>query len=309
MRFNLIQVQTVSGCNGNCVFCPSSYSWMKKHPGKMSDEDYVLVLERIRDFQPDFDGQFCPYLMNEPTLDEKLVERIKLVFEYFPKCCVEISTNAMKLTPKLAEELVEVITKYDKTGRSHIWISHHAINKETYETLMRRKNYAQTLNNIIEYLMINDGQIPTILRGSGASTDGSLIYFTEKEYHDYWVNIFKENALNPANVKVDYFLFHNRAGEVKMEEWKEANEFYRAIDKYHSFSCWRFISGLHVLYNLDIVACCMDYSCKYIWGNLKDQSLKEIWYGEKRKDFVDKATGLKPSDSDFICKRCMSVGG
>ena len=94
-----------------------------------------------------------------------------------------------------------------------------------------------------------------------------------------------------------------------MKEWEAANSFYRAIDKYHSFSCWRFISGLHVLYNLDVVVCCMDYSCKYIWGNLRTESIKEVWNGEKRRDFVDKATGLKPSDSDFICKHCMSVGG
>ena len=309
MKFNLIQVQTVSGCNGNCVFCPSSYSWMKKHPGKMSDEDYVLVLERIKEVQPNFDGQFCPYLMNEPTLDEKLIERIELAFEYFPKCNIEVSTNAMKLTPKLTEQLVEVITKNDKSRKSHVWISHHAIDKETYETLMRRQNYAQTLNNIIEYLMINDGQIITILRGSGASIDGSLVYFTEEDYHEYWVKIFKENNLNPANVKLDYYQFHNRAGEVKMKEWEAANSFYRAIDKYHSFSCWRFISGLHVLYNLDVLPCCMLYSCKPVWGNLREQSIKEIWNGEKRKDFVDKATGLKPSDPDFPCKRCMSVGG
>jgi len=309
MKFNLIQVQTVSGCNGNCIFCPSSYSWMKNHPGKMSDEDYILVLERIKEAQPDFDGQFCPYLMNEPTLDDKLIERIELAFKYFPKCNIEVSTNAMKLTPKLAEQLVDIITKNDKSRKSHIWISHHAINKETYESIMRRKNYAQILNNIIEYLMINDGQVITILRGSGASADGTITYFTEDEYHDYWVRIFKENNLNPANVKVDYFRFHNRAGEVKMKDWKEANEFYRAIDRYHPFSCWRFVSGLHVLYNLDVVVCCMDYSCRYIWGNLRKESIKEIWNGEKRRDFVDKATGLKPSNSNFICKRCMSVGG
>ena len=53
----------------------------------------------------------------------------------------------------------------------------------------------------------------------------------------------------------------------------------------------------------------MLYSCKPVWGNLREQSIKEIWNGEKRKDFVDKATGLKPSDPDFPCKRCMSVGG
>ena len=64
-------------------------------------------------------------------------------------------------------------------------------------------------------------------------------------------------------------------------------------------------------YVVDVYAVhnCMDYSHKNVWGNLKEQSLKEIWNGEKRKDFIDKAVGLKESDEDFICKKCLGVGG
>lgn len=306
--FSLIQLQTTSHCSGNCLICPYSTSWHKNNPGYMNDEDFENALQRIKDFEPDFDGQFCPYLMQDPLSDKNIIKRIEMIFKYFPKCYIEISTNAMLLTPKLSEEIIETILKYDKTNRSHIWLSHHAINKETFETLMQRKNYNKTLNNIIEYILINDGRIKTILRGSGASRDGSLFYFSGEDYQKYWQQIFSKNKLNPKNTQIDYFTFHNRAGNVKIGNW-DGNEFNRVIDEYHPFNCNRYISGLHVLYTSEIVPCCMTYNRESVWGNLKKQSLKEIWEGNIRQDFVDKAIGLKKSDNTFICKKCMSPNG
>jgi len=308
-QLNLIQVSTVSSCNGNCIICPAPHSWMAKHPGRMSDADFKLVLRRIKEYDPGFNGQFCPYLMNEPTLDKKLVQRVEQIFDYFPNCWVEISTNAILLTPKLFEEIINVITEWDKTGRSHIWISHHAINKQTYETIMQRTEYAKTLNNIVEYIMINDGRIQTRLRGGGASRDGSIFYFSADEYQNYWQKIFTENELNPKNIKVEYFTFHNRAGNVKMKDWEFGNTFGRLIDEYHPFYCNRYISALHVLHTCEIVPCCMVYNRESVWGNLKEQSLDKIWKGIKRQDFIDKATGLKKSDNEFICRRCIAPGG
>ena len=307
--FSLIQLQTTSHCPGNCAICGYANSWHKNNPGYMNDEDFENVLQKIKDFEPDFDGQFCPYLMQDPLSDKNIIKRIETIFDYFPKCYMEISTNAMLLTPKLSEEIIEILLKYDKTNRSHIWLSHHSINKETFETLMQRKNYNKTLNNIIEYAMINDGRIKTTLRGSGASRDGSLFYFSGEEYQKYWQQIFSKNKLNPKNTQIDYFTFHNRACNVKMKNWEFGDTFSRTIDEFHPFDCWRYRTGLHVMYNSDVICCCMEYSHKNVWGNLKKQSLKEIWNGEKRKDFIDKAVGLKESDDDFICKKCLGVGG
>ena len=308
-KFSLIQVQTTSACPGLCSICPYETSWHRKHPGYMSDDDFENVLGEIKEFDPHFSELFAPYLMQDFLTDRNIIKRIEMIFDYFPKCYMEISTNAMLLTPELSKEIVETILKCDKTNRSYIWLSHHSINKETFETLMQRKNYNKTLNNIIEYIMINDGRIKTTLRGSGASMDGSLFYFSGEEYQKYWQQIFSKNKLNPKNTQIDYFTFHNRAGNVKMKNWEFGNAFSRTIDKFHSFSCNRYISGLHILFDSSVVPCCMIYNKEEVWGNLKNQPLKEIWNGEKRKDFIDRAIGIKKSDENFICRRCMSPGG
>lgn len=307
-RFSIIQLQTTSLCPGCCLICPYSQSWHKRNPGYMSDGDFKNVLEKIREYDSDFDGQFCPYLMQDGLADKKIIERIEKIFKYFPKAFVEISTNAMLLTPELSEKLINVILKYDKTNRSHIWISHHAVNEETYKKIMQRNNYKQTLQNIIDYLKINKGRVPTEIRSSGASRDGSMKFFTQEETNTYWSNIIKTNEIVIKNLSVIYFTFHNRAGNVHLGNW-DGEEFFRLIDEYHPFNCWRYSSGLHIMYNSNVTCCCMNYSGEYIWGNLKEQSLKEIWDGEERQDFIDKATGLKKSEKEFICKKCIGVGG
>lgn len=306
--FQIIQIQTTSKCSGNCLICPYSTSWHKNNSGYMSDEDFEHVLLEIQKFNPNFNEHFSPYLMQDPLSDSKIVERIEKIFQVFPKCYIELSTNAMLLTPKLSEQIVETITKYDKTHRSQIWISHHAINKKTYEAMMRRKNYNKTLNNILEYLMINEGRLQTRIRGAGQSIDNTMFAFSQSDYNDFWTRIITENRIKPLNTAIEYFPFHNRAGNVHFGKW-DGNEFERTIDLYHPFTCNRYINGLHILYNSDVVCCCMDYFHKNVWGNLKIQSLKRIWKGKKRQNFVDKAIGLKKSNKNFICKKCFNPGG
>ena len=307
----LIQIMTTSKCPGNCKICPYSSSWHKNNPGYMNDEDFENVLQKIKDFEPDFDGQFCPYLMQDFLSDKNIIKRIETIFDYFPKCYMEISTNAMLLTPKLSEEIIETLLKYDKTNRSHIWLSHHSINKETFETLMQRKNYNKTLNNIIEYAMINDGRIKTTLRGSGASKDGSLFYFSGEEYQKYWQEIFSKNKLNPKNTQIDYFTFHNRAGNLKMKNWGFGDTFSRTINEFSSFDCWRYRTGLHILYNSEVVPCCLPkgsgiLTAEYRWKNIEEikkgddvithkgniQKVKNIF----KRNYSDKLYSFKTSN-------------
>lgn len=308
MKFNLIQIMTTSACSGNCAPCPYSYSWHKKNPGHMSDEEFIHVLDEIQTFDPNTSAKICLYLMQDPLSDPKIVERTETIFQYFPNCKYELSTNGMLLTPEISKQLVDVIKKYEKVKSSEIWLSHFAINPETYKTLMRRNNYQQTLQNIIDFLKINDGEIFVKFAGLGGSRDGILEYFNEKQYVEYINSILNREQITIKNLWISYFTFHNRAGNVRIKHW-DGTEFHRQIDFTHPFSCMRYIDSLHILYDGSVIACCMDYFKETVWGNLFEQTLKEIWEGQERKKFIEKAEGRIKSDYNFICKRCISPGG
>jgi len=271
----------------------------------MNDKEFTHVLNEIKDFDSNTTAKICLYLMQDPLTDPKIIERTAQVFEYFPNCSYELSTNAMLLTPELSKRLVEVIKKYNKVKQTEIWLSHFAINEETYKTLMRKNNYKETLQNIIDYLKINNGTLNTKIIGLGASRDGILFYFSQKQFVDHFSNIIKENNITTKNISIGYYTFHNRAGNVRLGHW-DGTEFHRSLI---GFNCWRYDTGLHILFDLSVISCCMNYKKEMEWGNLKEQSLKKIWNGKERKRFIEKAEGLIPSDYNFICKLCSSPGG
>jgi radical SAM protein with 4Fe4S-binding SPASM domain len=63
---------------------------------------------------------------------------------------------------------------------------------------------------------------------------------------------------------------------------------------------------LVVQWNGDVVACCRDYNAANKLGNVKDQSLKEIWNGVAAKRIRQQLRSGDYGDND-ICRRCMDI--
>src|SRR3989344_921553 len=55
------------------------------------------------------------------------------------------------------------------------------------------------------------------------------------------------------------------------------------FDKNKYYGCFWPYYMISILWNGDVVACCMNYDGKYILGNVKKESLKDIWNNEKTK--------------------------
>lgn len=307
MKLRLIQIQTTSICNARCIFCPYGNSWMIDHVGVMDWGLYENILRQIKDIDPDFSGRFCPYLMNEPFTDKDLDKRIELAYKYLPNMELEISTNAGVMFPNRMKKVVDTILKYNKNPNTKIIISHHGVDKESLEYIMKIP-YESTIRNIIEFLRYNNGRIPVTLKGLGVSMDENIGMFTEEEYNRYWNTIFHKYNIPPNNITIMYSSFHNRAGNVKMNEWKYSPKI-REIDKDHPFDCPRLHGMIHILFDGTVVSCCMDYLVEYPLGNVKEKSIVEIFKDKPWKDFYAMARGRKPSPDNFICKRCMSPGG
>ena len=308
MKLNLIQIQTASFCNARCIFCPYKNSWMIDNPGIMNLDTYINILEQISEIDGDFYGRFCPYLMNEPFMDKWLDRLIEIAYQYLPNMELEISTNAGVMKNDIMKRVVDIILKYNKNEKTKIKISHHGINKEMIEEIMKIP-YEQTLRNIMDYLEYNNGRIKTVIAGLGVSKDNSISLFTKEEYLNYWNDIFfKKNPKLSINTDIIYYPFHNRAGNVRMDDWRYAPKV-REIDKNHPFDCSRLHGTVHILWNGDVLPCCMDYNHEYPLGNIHEKKIVDIFRDKPWKDFYAMARGRKESPDNFICKRCMSPGG
>jgi tetratricopeptide (TPR) repeat protein len=296
-----VQIQTTSVCNGKCIMCPYLDSWHKANPGVMSDEVFERILETLRGVDV---GKLCMYLENEPLADPALLDRTERVIREIPFRLLEISTNAALLTEARAERLAGLLEKVPH----QIWISFHGMDKRTYEGIMGL-DFEQTLGRIMHFLRLaGDKGMDVVVRGSGEPVHESLRHefsFTEAQYRAFWQEQFaKNNLARPP--RVSYFRYHDRSGTIRRNNIRLQGN---VRDSLQGFYCPRVDSWLHFLYTGEMCICCMDYHREQIFGDIRRNSLPEILNGEAYKNMRDMAFGLKPSPSNFICKRCISPNG
>lgn len=101
--FDAVQIQTHTRCNFQCKFCP--HGKIELQHGEMSDETFQRVVEGLKELH--FAGDIYPYLMNEPLMDKRLVERVAALRKACPKARIWIDTNGSLATTELLDQLVK----------------------------------------------------------------------------------------------------------------------------------------------------------------------------------------------------------
>jgi molybdenum cofactor biosynthesis enzyme MoaA len=138
-----VQIQTVSGCNANCVFCPHKKTRLAIPLGHRMDWDlYRSVVDQCIDLGV---WRLSPYLMNEPMLDPELPERLAYIskrkkFWQFTK----INSHGGLLTERMAQGLLD-------SGLNKLHFSVQGLNPEVYWRVMHLK-LDKTLGHIDRFL-------------------------------------------------------------------------------------------------------------------------------------------------------------
>lgn len=303
-KLYLVQIQTTSACNASCVFCPYKDSWYKKNPGKMSDSLYLKILNDINSYDPDFNGKFCPYLMNEPFTDKKIIDKMQKAYDMLNNPFVALSTNAELLTDGKIDDLYEMFKINNFNGK--IGFTHYGTSMSSLEATMDI-NYEIALTNIIKTIEKFNGDMKISISTNTYSNDDSQRVRNQRDVLRYWHKIFKSHNLKKTNIKILPKVFHNRAGNVENDNW-DYDRIVRKIDKDHPFDCKR-LDALHVNYKGIVVGCCMDYHREEDLGDLTNQSVSDYFNSNKYRNWADRVMGYRESDDDFICKRCTSPGG
>lgn len=281
----IIQVQTQYGCNARCVFCPMG-SEDNQLIGRMED----AIFERIVDEAVSNNVKvFSPYLQNDPLVDRKIHERIAVIRErrgkkFWPK--TKLITNGGLLTEEKCYNLI-------KAGLEYIVFSVHGIEKTIYDNIMQGPKFETTIRNIERFVQIKDE-----LRSDNPQIEVWAVKTREvevqlQETREFWAsrNIkFKarqlDNRANPDIVDLTDMAPENA-------EWKYAY--------YCTIPFWR----AWVLWNGDMVLCCVDWERRMVFGNINKQSIKEIWNGEAYKRYRRRM--MKRDLIGTLCEHCQGT--
>lgn len=103
--FKIVQFETHNTCTRKCWFCKFGQERQDSETTFMPDE----IIEKIADElgKMDFRGRISPYRINEPLLDSRIVDIVKLLRYKCPNAFLSFNTNGDKLTEDVFNQLTE----------------------------------------------------------------------------------------------------------------------------------------------------------------------------------------------------------
>jgi radical SAM protein with 4Fe4S-binding SPASM domain len=286
----LLQVQTVSACNGRCPFCPYTNMAKELPQGKMQWKTYQKIVDECVSF-PSLQ-MFTPMLQNEPLLDKDINKAICYFKERDGgRVPVFIVTNGYLLTPSLSKQLVE-------SELDHLIISLNAHKKETYEELMPGFRFEKVLANI-ENLLLSD------LR----RTKVTLRFLENQKNKDEIPEALAYWCRRGVCTEVLSFI-SNRADTVdvsrlrsKGSEMLLSSKIKQKVFSYFSNCCILPFYQMNILFNGDVLLCCNDWRRNPILGNVNREKLKDIWEGQIARQIRTKVFH-RDYKSIEACKGC-----
>lgn len=159
--FNKIEIETYNKCNNTCSFCPVSLGHDKRIPHLMKRELFDSIINQLA--QLDYRGVICLYSNNEPLLDKRMPEFLRVTREKLPNAFILFYTNGLLLTLKLLQILLD--------NTNFLYINCYMAEKNLPERIKRVQEYLIRehipshkveihLRNQTEYLSTRAGNAP-----------------------------------------------------------------------------------------------------------------------------------------------------
>ncbi len=254
-----VQIQTQSVCNGRCIFCPYKDVLDTDLPqGRMEPELFHKIIDELAELTP---RRISPYLMNEPLLDPRLPDFIHYIADRIPKATTLVTTNGACLDEARASALID-------SGLKRVKVSLQSLNGDVNRELMGPAcDSDKIIENVLRMkrLMKEKRAKKFDLRVSMIVTNANLAEI--EEARTFW----KKNG-----IRLVTSVLENRGGNIKDAQALNPHEM-ACVEG----DCIRPSREMCILFNGDVVLCCVDWYRTVVLGNVGEESIADIWNGER----------------------------
>lgn len=279
-----IHIETTNICSANCIFC--AYQYQTRDKIIMEDSVYQKIIDEYCEMGG---GELMlQVLVGDPTVDHKIIDRIKLARSRNEITSIKTITNAI-LLDKIG------IKEFLTSGLTDVMISLAMFDKDFYQKIYRTKQYDRMKNNVTELLRLNDELGNPINITLAFRTN--LTLKETLSLPDYQpLKKYKHNV--DFNTDYDTWL-----GEIKQEDLLDGMSI-RPLSVKDNESCILFYEGPIIFSDGKVGLCsCRDYNAdsEVILGDIKTEKLIDIWHNKKFKDIRENfKKGIFPE----ICEKC-----
>jgi molybdenum cofactor biosynthesis enzyme MoaA len=253
-----VQIQTITGCNAKCIFCPNGKTRRNIPAGRHMNWDlYRSIVDQCIELGI---RRYSVYLMNEPMLDRELSERVAYVSARIKKPqYVKVTSHGGLLTERMAKGLLD-------SGLDKLKISVQSLNTDIYWNIMGLPLH-KTLRNIDRFLELKKKGGYKLPRLEIVMVDSIQTHDEIPSIRRYWQDRQIKLYIEPVENRADQQNIRDTAvGEHRLK----------------SFSwCRRLMEQIYILYDGRMVQCCADWEQRSVMGDLSAHRLADIWYGQR----------------------------
>lgn len=259
----LIHIETMNKCNLRCTMCPITLGQTNRP--NMNMELYEKIIKECSTYTEHI-KTLGLFLLNEPLLDPTLAEKISLAKKHGIRH-VHISTNGELLSKERSSALIE-------SGLNQIIISIESLSENIHQKIRvgsHLEKIIENVDNLIELKKKFISTSPWIVVRMLSFDENRL---ERKEFVNYWI----EKGVDLVSIQPA----HNWGGI-----FKKIHPELVGIN-----ICDYLWSMMVIQSDGNVCLCCLDSSGEFKLGNVKDQTLYDIWHGKKfeeiRKQFLEK---------------------
>jgi radical SAM protein with 4Fe4S-binding SPASM domain len=276
-------IEPTNYCNLRCSMCPRKL--MKRKIGYMDFELFKKIIDEVKEYNS--------YVWLHDFGESLFHPKIDLFIDYCADNGVMpfLSTNATILNEKNALKILN-------SKLETIILSLDGTTKETYEKIRVNGDFDETKSNILNFL-----ELKKKMHKTKPYTIIQTIRMKETEKE---IEAFKEQWRGIAdNILIKKFsVWADQVAGIKNLSEEEQRYFPFRKER---FPCSLLFKNVVVLWNGDVVPCCLDYDAKFVLGNVNENTLKEIWNSEKFNEL--RRNHIDGNYDNPLCKGCLEWEG
>lgn len=260
-----IQIETNLACNAKCPFCP--YTHLDRGPKFMEDWIWRKIIDDTRGLGV----AYRPFLINEPLSERRLAEILRYI-KQDATARAEINSNGGLMTEKRAKEVLDA-------GLDVVRFSVDGFSRETYDKSRVGVDFEAVVRNVNRFVEVRDAG------GYRCHVEVRMIDMPENKheqpaYVEYWTP------------RVDAVLI------VPLYRWPwEGQE--KPVQK----PCLKILDEMFFYTDGSSPLCCWDSAGRGIVGDVKTQSVLEIWNGPVLRSMRELLNRGR-RDLIALCSRC-----
>lgn len=275
-----VQIQTQSGCNGRCVFCPNEavlHSDLAQ--GRMPPEMFQKIIDELAETKP---RRISLYLQNEPMLDLRMPEFVRYVTERVPETTTLITTNGTYLSEDRAAALIDA-------GLKRLKVSIQSLRRERNMDVMGRAcDSDKVVRNVLGVKKVMeekkakdfDLRVSTIVTKMNQDEIEEARRFWRRHGIRFVTSALENRGGNITNA------LEMNVGEMRPRE-----------------DCIRPHREMCIVFNGDAVLCCVDWHRVEVVGNVVEEGVRNVWNGPRLKEI---RRALRAGDTAAMPSLCVN---